>query len=114
MQSLIHWNDASVQSSIISTVGGIMASIIAATCAALIGRFIAKRRRLQENLVIAQRDIAFLLKVEALHCQLHRERDGKSLKLTVRAHVKEQDGLVFSGKFTPGNVPFNGAVHPGR
>ena len=61
-----------------------------------------------------QRDIAFLLKVEALHCQLHRERDGKSLKLTVRAHVKEQDGLVFSGKFTPGNVPFNGAVHPGR
>lgn len=109
-----HWNDPAVQSSLIGAVGSFVTGIMAAVCAAVIGKQIAGRRRLQDKLDVALSDIAFLLKVEELHCA-HRqtENDGPSPKLAVRKEVREKFGIVFSGRFTPGRVAYNGDIsHP--
>lgn len=109
-----HWNDPAVQSSLIGAVGSFVTGTMAAICAAVIGKQIAGRRRLQDKLDVALTDIAFLLKVEELHCA-HRqsETDGPSPKLAVRKEVREKFGIVFSGRFTPGRVAYNGDIsHP--
>lgn len=71
--------------------------------AALVGREVINRKRLQERLQIAQRDIAFLLQVEALHCQKHRDDFHESFKRRIRKEAADK-GHVWSGRFTPGRV----------
>ncbi|WP_425952953.1 hypothetical protein [Ralstonia pseudosolanacearum] len=111
MQTFLHFNDPAVQASIIGAVGTLVASTIAAVCAAIIGKHIANRKRLQEKLRIAQSDIAFLLEVEQLHCEIHKKQGGSSHKNLVREDAKKR-GLEWSGKFTPGRVSYNEG--PGR
>lgn len=103
MNIVIQLNDPAVQSAIIGAVGSIATGTIAAICAAVIGKQIAGRKRLSDNLMIAQNDIKFLLAVEQAHCEIHQERDGTSNKITVRNDVRE-DGYEWSGKFTPGRI----------
>ncbi|AET95303.1 hypothetical protein BYI23_E001420 (plasmid) [Burkholderia sp. YI23] len=111
VQTFLHWQDSAVQAAIIGAVGSILTSSIAAICAAIIGKQISGRKKLQDKLLVAQDDIEFLLKVEQKHCEIHESRGGTSNKLNVRKAVKEM-GHEWSGKFTPGRVAYNDG--PGR
>ena len=95
--------DPSVQASIISALGGIVAAAIAAIAAAVIGKQISGRKKLQVALLDAVDDIEFLLAVEQEHCNLHKEGSEESFKQRVRQSVRDQ-GLEWSGRFTPGRV----------
>ncbi len=88
-----------VQAAVISAWGAILASLIAAIAAALIGRQVLGRKRLQEKLTLARHDIQFLLEVERQHCSKHRERENQSHKIRVRRTARE-NGYNWSGKFT--------------
>lgn len=70
---------------------------------ALAGQMILGRKRMQEKLEIAQADIAFLLAVEAAHCEKHKELNRTSFKLRIRKEVSAT-GLSWSARFTPGRV----------
>ena len=63
----------------------------------------ANKKRLQQQLAIAQSDIVFLLQVEAHHCAKHVEHTHASFKLRVRQDVTKK-GFVWSGRFTPGRA----------
>lgn len=78
---------------------------------ALIGQVILSRKRLVEKLEIAQADIAYLLHVETLHCEKHREMNRASFKLRIRKEANEK-GLSWSGRFTPGRVRSNRGGRP--
>ena len=97
------YNDPAVQSAVIQAVGGILAALIAAIAAAVIGKQFADRKRLQSALQSAVDDIGFLLQVESLHCDLHKEVSEESFKARIRQQARDQ-GLDWSGKFTPGRV----------
>lgn len=99
----VAWHDPGVQASVIASIGTIGAAMIAAICAAVIGKRFDNRKKLQEKLVIATGDIAFLLAVEEKHCEIHKVDSEKSYKATVRKEVVER-GFVWSGRFTPGRV----------
>ncbi|BAQ64467.1 hypothetical protein [Geminocystis sp. NIES-3709] len=92
-----------VQASIISGGCSIISTIIAAITAKLIGQVISNRRKLQEYLDLAIKDIAFLLEVEKLHCERNKEKLEGSQKNKIRLYVR-RSGYSFSGKFTPGRV----------
>lgn len=95
----IVWKDPAVQAAIIQAIGGVLAASIAAICAVVVGKRFADRRYLQERLVLAQSDIAYLLAVESLHCKFHTDKGEPSYKLKIREAVRAQ-GLSWSGKFT--------------
>ena len=95
--------DPAIQSAVIQSSGGIIATLIAAISASVIGKRFVSKKKLQENLLMAQRDIEFLLAVEEEHCALHMEASGKSQKNRVRQLARERD-FVWSGKFTPGRA----------
>ena len=78
---------------------------------ALAGQAVLGRKRMQEKLDIAYDDIAYLLQVEALHCERHKELNRTSFKLRVRKEVSAT-GLVWSGRFTPGRVRSNRGGRP--
>lgn len=100
---MIIWTDPAVQAAVITTAGTIFATIVAGICASIIGKRIADRDKLKENLNIAISDIAFLLSVEQEHCGVHKENTNQSSKLKVRQIATER-GHVWSGKFTPGRA----------
>lgn len=99
----MQWGDPAVQAAMIQALGAVIATSIAALSAAILGRQIAARRRLEEKLQMAQGDICFLLEVEKTHCRLHQEKGKESNKLRVRREVQER-GYTWSGRFTPGRV----------
>lgn len=99
----IAWSDAAVQAALISSVGGIVAAVIAAVAATIIGRHFVNGKRLQEQLNLAHSDIAFLLAVEEEHCGMHMAHMNESFKVRVRSLVRDK-GMVWSGRFTPGRV----------
>lgn len=88
---------------VISTVIPSLPGVIAAIATAVIGKQFANRRKLQEKLLLAQRDIEFLLVVEEEHCALHVSRSGESYKNRMRQKAKQRN-FVWSGKFTPGRA----------
>lgn len=96
-------NDPAVQSAFIQAVGAVLAALIAAVCATIIGRQIANRRKLQASLQDAVADIQFLLAVETAHCDLHKEVSEESFKQRIRQVARDQ-GYEWSGKFTPGRA----------
>ena len=96
-------NDPAVQSALIQAIGAVIAALIAAVCATLIGRQIAGRRKLQAALQNAVSDIHFLLAVESAHCDRHMEVSEESFKQRIRQSVRDQ-GFEWSGKFTPGRA----------
>jgi hypothetical protein len=82
--------------------------------AAFIGQQFVSRRKLQEKLKEAQADIAFLLEVEALHCEKHKLAGHSSSKLRIREQARAR-GQAWSGRFTPGRVRGNaGGAKPKR
>jgi hypothetical protein len=78
----------------------VLAAAICAICAAIIGKHMAWSKRQREKLELAVSDIAFLLAVEAAHCELHKTVDGASHKARVREEVRVA-GYSWSGRFTP-------------
>lgn len=100
---MIIWSDPVVQSAGITAVGTILATLIAAVCASVIGKRISDREKLQENLDVAISDIAFLLDVENEHCKIHKEKTSQSSKIRIR-QIAIDHGLIWSGKFTPGRA----------
>lgn len=96
--------DVQIVAAIIQGGCAIAATLIAALTAALIGKKFSDTQKLKEKLEIAQNDIAFLLAVEEEHCQLHKQNSGESNKLRVRDTIREQQGLTWSGKNTPGRI----------
>lgn len=97
------WTDPSVQSAAIQAAGGVIAALVAAVAATVIGRQYANRKRLQERLLMAQQDIVFLLAVEEAHCELHMKISGESYKRRMRQEAVKRN-LNWSGKFTPGRA----------
>ena len=97
------YNDPLVQAAVIQAVGGVVAAVIAAIAAAVIGKQIADRKRLKAALQTAVDDVEFLLAVESLHCDLHKEVSEESFMARIRQQARDQ-GLDWSGKFTPGRV----------
>jgi hypothetical protein len=98
---MIIWTDPTVQAAAIQAAGSFLAALIAGICAAVIGHQITGRKRLQDNLDNAHRDIDFLLAVEAGHCDKHRDNGDESNKIRIRNLVRDK-GLVWSGRNTPG------------
>lgn len=103
MAIAIAWSDAAVQAALISTIGTIFASTVAAVCAVAIGKRITDRDKLKEERDAAIEDVAFLLAVEEAHCDKHVNNGETSHKMIIRNLVREK-GLVWSGKYTPGRV----------
>ena len=99
----IPWFDPSVVAAIINGAATIVAGIFAAICAALIGKRIADRDRLQKLLNTSLSDIAFLLEVEKAHCAIHKQRDGQPHLMQARKAARNA-GLSWSGRFTPGRA----------
>lgn len=91
---------------LIAAVVGLVTTVFTA----LAGQAILGRKRMQEKLDLAYDDIAYLLKVEAMHCERHKELNRASFKLRVRQEVTAT-GLTWSGRFTPGRVRSNRGGH---
>lgn len=103
----IAWKDPAVQAAALQAVGAIVAAVIAAICATVIGKKFAHREKLKAALSDAVSDIEFLLAVEESHCVEHLENGAaSSQKNRIRAKAK-QDGLTWSGQFTPGRNAVN-------
>ncbi|MBA1204754.1 MULTISPECIES: hypothetical protein [Pseudomonas] len=100
---LLAINDPAVQSALINAFAAIVSTVLAAASAALIGKKFSDRKKLERSLELCQKDVEFLLRVEAEHVELHKERGDKPNKLKVRERVKDL-GFSFSGKFTPGRL----------
>lgn len=96
-------NDPAVQSALISASAAVFSTIMAAICAALIGKKFSDRKELEKKLEVTQKDIEFLLRVEAMHMAIHKEQATGANKVKVRDKVREE-GLSFSGRFTPGRL----------
>lgn len=97
----MNWSDPAVQSAVIQAV----AAVLAAFVMGYLGKMIENRKKLQRKLVTAQQDIAFLLAVEALHCEHNLKAGSSSLKLIMRAEAKVRNKeLKWSGQFTPGRA----------
>ena len=77
----IAFSDPAVQAALISAVGSVAATTIAAVCAGVIGRRYTNQQKLKEELAVAINDIHFLLAVEEEHCKLHTENSGKAMSL---------------------------------
>lgn len=84
---------------LIAAVVGLVTTIFTA----LAGQAILGRKRMQETLDLAHADIAYLLAVEAWHCEKHKALNRASFKLRCRKEVTAT-GLSWSGRFTPGRV----------
>ena len=95
-----------IQAALISGIFTVLSAIIAAIAAAIIGKTIANGRQLEDDLETAIDDIAFLLKVERIHCEDNKRTNSSLGKNTVRDAARNA-GLGFSGKFTPGVVRSN-------
>lgn len=112
---VLNWTDPQVAAALIQTVGGAAAAAFAAIGTLVIGRQVARRKRLEEKLLAAQGDIVFLLEVEAQHCELHKQVCNESFKLRVRRTVTEK-GHQWTGRFTPSRIresqqPKDPAIH---
>lgn len=95
--------DPQIISSIIIGASTILATVLGAGTAWLIGRKISRRQKLQDDLDRAVRDIHFLLAVEEAHCARNKAEGNDSFKLRTRNAVRESSDADFSGRFTPGN-----------
>lgn len=102
----MNWTDPAVQSALIQAAGTLLAAIVAAICAAVIGKQFADRKNLQNKLRLAQHDLIFMLAVEQAHCQRNMDAGDESYKLRMR-QVAYDRGLTWSGKFTPGRTRAN-------
>lgn len=99
----MEWANPAVQAALVEAIGSIIATTVAGITAGIIGQQFANRRRLQEKLDVARKDVEFLLAVEQEHCSKHKATSDQSFKQTIRKAVNER-GLTWSGSNTPGRV----------
>ena len=92
--------DAQIIAAIIQSTGTVIAAVVAAGVAGLIGKRLLQQDKLKSDLEVTKKDIAFLLAVEAKHCAKHKEQDGNSYKIKIREDTR-QEGFEWSGRFTP-------------
>lgn len=92
-----------VITTLISGFFGLLSTLVAAICAAIIGKRFHNSALLKAQLEEARRDISFLLAVEEEYGIRHKEFRGTSGKITVRDFVRSR-GLLWSGNHTPGRV----------
>lgn len=83
------------------------ATVIAAICAALIGKQFRDQKKLQCQLDEAREDVAFLLAVETEYGIRHKEAHGSSGKINVREKIRSTTDLTWSGNNTPGQIDYN-------
>lgn len=107
----VDFSDTQIQVAIISGTFTLLSALIAATAAGLLGKYIANRQALQDDLQIAIGDIDFLLQVERLHCDFNKKTFDESRKILVRRELRNS-GISFSGKFTPGRVRSQERTYP--
>ena len=98
-------HDPQVIAACINAFAIVVAAIVTAMTASLIGKKISGRQKLVSQLELAKQDIQFLLQVEQRHGELHKANSGEPNLRRVRRHVKESTGLRWSGQFTPGRQP---------
>ena len=96
-------NNPEVISSIIQTIGTIISTLIGSIAVFLIGKKFEKQEKLKADLNQALNDINFLLQVEELHCNKHKDREGESYKNRIRDEVRKL-GLDWSGQFTKSKI----------
>lgn len=100
----INWQDPTVVAAIIGGLTTLLSTVVAATCAALIGKQITGRKRLLRKLHTAINDIAFLLAVEEEHCMANQAGGGESDKQRMRGRATKDRNVSWSGQFTPGRA----------
>jgi conjugal transfer/entry exclusion protein len=90
--------------SLINASGVIIAAII--TCLGVVvgATRIADRKKLQQNLMRAYKDIQALYLIEQYHTQMNITENGKDNKVHVRKLVSENEGVALSGKNTLSQV----------
>lgn len=96
--------DPQIVSSIIGGGCTVFATVVGAVTAALIGKRFADMDELRRKLDEARKDVEFLLAVEEVHCDIHREMEGSSSKNKIRDLVRSERGLEWSGRNTPGRL----------
>lgn len=89
---------------VIEAGGQILAALIAAIAAGLIGKQFADRKRLMARIALAQQDILFLLEVEKNYGIRIQHHEDSTLKNTVRQEVRAETGLAWSGKNTRSRI----------
>lgn len=95
----MNYLDPAVQSAVIQA----LVALVLGLAGIFAGKEFAARKRLQQKLVDAQKDIEFLLVVEEIHCELHQDHVGESFKIRVRDSARVS-GFKWSGQFTPGRA----------
>lgn len=88
----------------ISSTGQVLAALVAALAAGMIGKTFADRKRLMAKLEAAKQDILFMLEVERQYGIRMLEHEDTTLKNSVRQVVREEFGLVWSGRNTPSRL----------
>tara|TARA_Y100001934_G_C12158233_1_gene680689 strand:- start:136 stop:459 length:324 start_codon:yes stop_codon:yes gene_type:complete len=81
----------------------VVAAVIAAFAAALVGRTFVRQEKLKAKFNEALADIAFLTEVEQTHCARNKVEMGESYKNRVRESVRAR-GYVWSGNYTKGRA----------
>lgn len=94
-------HDAGVQTALITGGFGLGSGLVTLVC-----RYhLSARRRAEEKLRTATRDIAFLLAVERNYGAYLTQHGFPASKTHMRELAREE-GQVWSGKFTPGRVAY--------
>lgn len=95
--------DSAVTAAIISSIGTVVASIIAASVAGWFGRRWLNQEKLLAKLSTAQEDIKFLLEVERLLLEQTRCHHDVSGKINIREQARKND-FKWSGENTNSRI----------
>jgi len=95
--------DNQIISSVIQASGAIIATVIAATTAAIIGKKFQNQEKLKDKLKETREDIAFLLAVESEHVEKNKIKNEEGHKNKIREEVRNK-GFKWSGNNTPGRL----------
>ncbi len=90
-------SDPAVQAAIISSVGSVLAAVIAACAAAVIGQRFANQKKLRSRIEVLQGDLLFLWAVQQEYARRYGDKIG------VRDVVRAQ-GYLWSGRFSPAKL----------
>src|SRR5690554_3054094 len=89
----------SIMIALIESAGSILAVLIPSLAALYLSRRWFHVKRLEDNYESALRDIQYLLTVESIHCELHKENHGQSWRLKAR-HIANDQGVSWSQRNT--------------
>lgn len=78
--------------------------VLAALGPSLVGVLWVRKNKAVAELKVACNDILFLLEVEKRHGLISELHEGKTNKHNIRAQVRSETNLDWSGKFTPSRI----------